>query len=217
MIERRASSTQHPARSGKQVDSSRHPVSFSLVLSASCFVLLCVAGCVTRSLTIKSEPPGALVYMDDQLKGRSPLSYDFLWYGWHRVTLRKAGYERLADHKLLHSPVYLWIPFDLVMELAPFRIRDIRTWVYALTPSPAMPTPVPPEIGSETNTTPPPSSQPEAAPQVNEQAGPDTAAGTMSPPAALPTQPASSSTTTTPPPAEPATAEPTTEPTHGTR
>ena len=187
--------------------------SFVMCLLSLVTCLLFLPGCVTRSLTIKSEPPGALVYMDDQLKGQSPLSYDFLWYGWHRVTLRKAGYERLDDHKLLRSPVYLWIPFDLVMELAPFRVRDTRTWAYALTPSPAMPTPVPPEI--EPNTTSPPSTQPEAASQVNGLTPPDTAVGAMIPTVAPPTS--SESGSVTQPPTEPNATEPTTEPTHGTR
>ena len=119
------------------------------VLLVACCLSLGLAGCVTRSLTIKTDPPGALVYVNDQLKGNSPVTYDFEWYGWHRLTLRKEGYQRLDDRKQLRSPVYLWIPFDLVMELVPVRISDARTWSYTLTPAPVMPTPVPPatELG----------------------------------------------------------------------
>ena len=87
-----------------------------------------------------------MVYVNDQLKGTSPVTYDFLWYGWHRLTLRKAGFERLDDRKPLRAPVYLWIPFDLAMELAPFPIRDERTWSYTLTPTVTPPSPVPPEL-----------------------------------------------------------------------
>ena len=118
-------------------------------LFAACCLLLCLTGCVTRSLTIKTEPPGALVYVNDQLKGNSPVTYDFEWYGWHRLTLRKTGYERLDDRKLLRSPIYLWIPFDLAMELLPIPIRDTRTWSYTLTPAPVMPTPVAPQSTTE--------------------------------------------------------------------
>ena len=105
---------------------------------------LLLTGCVTRSLTIKTEPPGALVYVNDELKGDSPVTYDFVWYGWHRVTLRKEGYQRLDDHRLLRSPAYLWIPFDMVFELMPFPFKDARTWSYTLMPAPALPTPAPP-------------------------------------------------------------------------
>ncbi len=102
------------------------------------------SGCVTRSLTIKTEPPGALVYVNDGIKGQSPVTYDFLWYGWHRIMIRKEGFERLDDRKEIRSPIYLWIPFDFFLELMPFRIHDARTWSYLLTPAPVMPTPEPP-------------------------------------------------------------------------
>ena len=107
---------------------------------------LLVTGCVRRSLTIRSEPPGALVYINDELKGEAPVTYDFLWYGWHRVTVRHEGFERLDDRKQLRAPVYFWIPFDLVMELLPVPIRDIREWSYTLTPKEALSTPMPPQL-----------------------------------------------------------------------
>ena len=135
-------------------------------LIAGCGLLLSTTGCISRSLTIKTEPPGALVYVNDDLKGTSPVTYDFMWYGWHRVTLRKEGYERLEDRRLLRAPIHFWIPFDLAMELLPFPIRDRRTWQYPLTPAAVPPAPVPPELLGEAA---PPSPQPkteagEAAP-----------------------------------------------------
>ena len=117
-------------------------------------------GCVRRSLTIRTDPPDALVYVNDDLKGESPVSYDFQWYGWHRVLIRKDGYERVEDRKQLRAPVYLWIPFDLVMELLPFKIRDARTWSYTLAPANVIPAPRPPD----TFTPPAPANQP-ATPQ----------------------------------------------------
>ena len=110
--------------------------------------VLGVPGCVRRSLTIRTEPPGALVYVNDQLKGPSPVTYDFMWYGWHRVMLRKEGYERVEDRRLLRAPVYLWIPFDLVTELLPLPIRDARTWAYELQPTTILPVPIPPKTTS---------------------------------------------------------------------
>jgi len=84
------------------------------------------------------------VYVNDELKGESPVTYDFTWYGGYRVTLRKDGFDRLDDRKFLRAPVYLWIPFDLAMELLPLPVRDVREWSYTLTPSAELPTPVPP-------------------------------------------------------------------------
>ena len=103
------------------------------------------SGCVHRSLTVLTEPPGAKVYINDELKGEAPVSYDFTWYGWYRLTLRKDGFERMDDHRLIKAPVYLWIPFDLVIELLPLTMRDARTWSYTLAKSAELPTPTPPQ------------------------------------------------------------------------
>ena len=115
-----------------------------IIVATLLVVCLALTGCIRRSLTIRTEPPGALVYVNDQLKGESPLTYDFTWYGWHRVLLRKEGYERLEERQELRAPVHFWIPFDLAMELLPFPIRDERTWSYTLTPAAAPPAPTPP-------------------------------------------------------------------------
>jgi hypothetical protein len=128
-----------------RLNATHRPV-LCLLPSAFCLLAVLTTGCVRRSLTIRTEPPGALVYINDQLKGTSPVTYDFMWYGWHRLILRKEGFERLDDRRELRSPIYLWIPFDLVMEMLPFPIRDARTWSYTLTPASAPPTPVPPEL-----------------------------------------------------------------------
>ena len=97
-------------------------------------------------MTIRTEPPGAVVYVNDELKGTSPVTYDFSFYGWQRVTLRKEGFERLDERRLLKAPMYLWIPLDLFMELMPFPIADVHTWSYALTPAAPLETPTPPTI-----------------------------------------------------------------------
>ena len=86
-----------------------------------------------------------MAYVNDQLKGKTPVTYDFVWYGWHRVMIRKEGFQRVDDRKKLGAPVYLWIPVDLVMELLPFRIRDQGTWESTLAPQTDK-TPLPPEI-----------------------------------------------------------------------
>ena len=119
---------------------------FCLLLTACCLLLPLASGCIYRSLTIRTDPPGAMVYVNDQLKGESPVTYDFTWYGWYRVMIRREGFQRLDDRKNLRAPVYLWIPFDLVMELLPFRVKDRRTWSYTLTPQQEPAAPIPPAL-----------------------------------------------------------------------
>ncbi len=133
----------YPHRPLERLRQRRRPLSSLLV------VLPMLTGCVHRALTIQTDPPGARVYVNDALKGTSPVTYDFEWYGWHRVMLQKDGYERLDDRRLLRTPLHLWIPLDLIMELLP-SIRDLRTWSYTLTPLAAPPAPRPPEAAPET-------------------------------------------------------------------
>ena len=91
-------------------------------------------GCVERSLTIRTQPEGALIYMNEKLKGKSPVTYDFEWYGWYRVRIEKEGYARLNDQRLIRAPLRFWIPLDLFMELLPWTMRDDREWSYTLEP-----------------------------------------------------------------------------------
>jgi hypothetical protein len=125
------------------------------LLIAGCCLL--VTGCVRRQLTIRSEPPGATVMINDEVLGVTPHSYDFLWYGWHRISLTKDGYERLDDRVKLTAPPALWVPFDLAMELLPVTFRDDRQFSYQLAPLVPLPDPTPPISGTEaaTSETPP--------------------------------------------------------------
>ena len=138
------------------------------ILSCCLLLVACCSGCVRRSLTIRTDPPGALVYVNDELKGKSPVTYDFVWYGWHRVMVRKEGYERVEDRKQLRAPVYLWIPLDLAMELLPFPIRDTRTWEYKLSPAAAPAAPTPPPTFIPPTPTRPPTPVPPASKPVTE-------------------------------------------------
>jgi len=113
-----------------------------LLPSTSC--LLLTSGCVRQQLTVRSEPPGAEVFLNDARAGITPYVGGFLWYGQYRISLIKEGYERLDDRTLLRAPFYLWIPLDLVMELLPFPIRDTKALSYTLVPKTPLPEPIPP-------------------------------------------------------------------------
>jgi len=105
---------------------------------------LCLTGCIRRSLTVRSNPAGAELSLNDKRVGRTPYTEDFLWYGLYKVSLTKSGYERFDDQVLIKAPVYFWIPFDLVMELLPVPIHDDRALSYTLTPTVPLQEPSPP-------------------------------------------------------------------------
>lgn len=74
------------------------------------------AGCVERTITITSEPAGALVHFADEEIGRTPLTVPFTWYGDYEVILRLPGYETLDTHENITPPLYDVPPIDLVSQ-----------------------------------------------------------------------------------------------------
>ncbi len=105
------------------------------ILLLSIFILL--TGCVEQTMTIKTDPPGALVYLNDLEVGRTPLTRDFMWYGNYEVEVRKDGYQTLKTHQWVVAPKYLWVPFDLVMELQPTTVTDHHDLFFKLEPETA--------------------------------------------------------------------------------
>jgi len=95
------------------------------------FTLL--TGCVTRSYTIESEPPGADVYLGGEHLGKTPVKKEFTFYGTREVILRKDGFaEKRADMKL-KTPFYQRFPIDLVSEgLLPFEFENEQRFTYSL-------------------------------------------------------------------------------------
>ena len=53
--------------------------------------ILFLSGCVERKLTILTEPEGALVALNDEEIGRSPVTVSFQWYGDYNVRISEAG------------------------------------------------------------------------------------------------------------------------------
>ena len=94
-------------------------------------------GCVERTLSISSDPPVALVYLNDQEIGRTPLRRDFTWYGIYEVILRKEGYRATKTTESIIAPFYEWVPLDLLAELLPIPLKDHRTLNYTLAPEPS--------------------------------------------------------------------------------
>jgi len=100
-------------------------------------------GCVQRRMTIRSDPPGALVYVDDYQLGTTPVSHDFVYYGTRKIRLVKDGYETLTVRQPFPVPWYEYFPLDFVSEnIVPWEIRDER--VVDLSMAPAALTP--PEV-----------------------------------------------------------------------
>jgi hypothetical protein len=107
--------------------------------------LLCACGsplgCVQRRLTIRSNPPGALVMIDQHNIGITPCSTDYTYYGKRNIQLVRDGYETLNDSRWILPPWYEIPPIDLVSEnVLPYELRDERIIDYQLMPQRVVPT-----------------------------------------------------------------------------
>ena len=105
------------------------------VLGTVCLVTLALCGCVERQLTIRTEPTGAMVTLNDEQIGLSPVTLTFNWYGDYCVRASKDGYETLDTHRELKAPLHDWFPLDLFTQvLYPGRIVDSYEWTFDLEP-----------------------------------------------------------------------------------
>src|SRR4051812_11540396 len=87
----------------------------SMRIGLLCLILvpllsLAGGGCVQRTLTVKSDPPGAIVSLNGVEVGRTPIERDFTWYGVYDVELRKDGYEPLKKRGDVIAPWWQWVP-----------------------------------------------------------------------------------------------------------
>lgn len=93
-----------------------------------------LAGCVERTLQVTSEPSGALVYLNGDEVGRTPMRKNFLWYGTYDVELRKEGYETKVTEAKVWAPWWQIPPIDLLAELIPLPLQDNHAVSYTLQP-----------------------------------------------------------------------------------
>jgi hypothetical protein len=94
------------------------------------------AGCVQRTITITSEPAGALVHLNDDEVGRTPVTVPFTFYGVYDVRLSKEGYIPLWTKAEAKSPWWDVIGVDLLAETVP-NARSEHEWHFELQPRPA--------------------------------------------------------------------------------
>jgi len=101
--------------------------------------LFLFTGCVTRTITIKTNPSNALVYVDDKLVGESPVEIPFTYYGTRKITIEKkdADGRLLCERKIvfekIKTPVYEVFPLDFFSEIVwPFDIQDSHVLNYDL-------------------------------------------------------------------------------------
>jgi hypothetical protein len=105
-------------------------------------LLLCTvtSGCVQRRMMVRSNPPGALLYVDDYPVGTTPCAFSFTYYGTRKIRLVKDGCETLTVMQDIPAPWYQYTPIDFFAEnFVPGQIRDQRALDYQLKPQVVVP------------------------------------------------------------------------------
>lgn len=87
-----------------------------------------------RTIHVTSEPAGALVWLNDEEVGRTPVAVPFTFYGTYDVRLEKEGFDPLWTTGEAEMPWWELPGPDLVAELMPGAKSEVR-WHYAMEPA----------------------------------------------------------------------------------
>jgi hypothetical protein len=100
----------------------------------------CSGGCVERQFIVKTNPAAAIVFDNNKPISASPADNQFEFYGIHRFTIVKDGFQTLQVDQPIPRPWYQYFPFDFVAEnMIPWTIRDVRVFEYNLVPEMIIP------------------------------------------------------------------------------
>lgn len=93
------------------------------------FAPLALAGCVDRLIQIRSDPPGADVYLDgDRVGVTQPgqaLEIPYAYYGTRELILTKKGYRSHRRYLDLPAPWWQVFPFDFLTDVVlPITLTD---------------------------------------------------------------------------------------------
>ena len=122
--------------SHKSASSARRNMA-AIALVCACLLNL---GCVRRRLTVRTSPPGAQVFVDDQEIGLTPCSASFVYYGTRKITVMKDGYRTENSFQRFLPPWYQIPPLDFITEnLLPNELRDERVVDVQLAPEEIVP------------------------------------------------------------------------------
>ncbi len=90
-------------------------------------------------MIIDTTPPGAMVYVDDNPVGESPITVPFTYYGTRKITIEKVDaqnrllYKRMIVFEEIKAPMYQYFPLDFFSEvLLPLKLEDNHIFSYNL-------------------------------------------------------------------------------------
>ncbi|MBX3322509.1 MAG: PEGA domain-containing protein [Phycisphaeraceae bacterium] len=95
-----------------------------------------LTGCIQRRIVVTSDPPGAIVWLNDTEIGRTPAETAFTYYGRYDVRLELPGYQSLHTSRRTRAPFHEYPGPDLVATVIPHRFSTVIEWHFELEPFP---------------------------------------------------------------------------------
>jgi hypothetical protein len=98
-------------------------------------LMLASTGCVQRRMLIRSQPEGAMVTIDRQAIGQTPVSVPFTYYGTREIQLEKDGYQTIQVRQRMRPPWYEVFPISFFSNHFAMReVKDVRRLDFELIP-----------------------------------------------------------------------------------
>lgn len=120
---------------GMDAETMRFSKKHTFGLAAWSLLALASSGCVERRYTIRTNPPGALVYVNGEEIGKTPVSRSFTYYGDREITLVQDGFETQHTIQPMKAPWWDNHLTEFFSEnLVPFTLRDEREMVFDMQP-----------------------------------------------------------------------------------
>jgi hypothetical protein len=95
-----------------------------------------LTGCVERRYTIRTNPPGALVVVNDEEIGPTPVSHSFTYYGDREIRLMHDGFQTQTVIQPVKAPWWdNYLTEFFTENLVPYTFRDERVFTYDLSPT----------------------------------------------------------------------------------
>ena len=94
-----------------------------------------MSGCLERVIHVTSDPPGALVHLNDREVGRTPVDVPFEEFGTYDVRLELSGFEPVHQGAEAEAPPWEWPGLDLAAMILPFTFHTDIKWHFKLTPA----------------------------------------------------------------------------------
>ncbi len=104
------------------------------LLLVTVLAALCLSGCIRRTATITSDPPGAKVWVNGVYRGQTPVEIPYEWNWFYDIRLEKAGYEPYNIRERFYAAPQHIMPLDAVTEMAPVRSTENQWRHYGLKP-----------------------------------------------------------------------------------